>query len=487
MPIFVVLLLTASCLHVPWPRPPFGLGGSGSLALTAFAFLLPISAAIVLSRWAVSAVEHDPERRLVIARKYTRYRHFLGYFHLLVAAIAIIGLGWGWTIWNRAVLSADRPLLAPMAELLVPAPYLLTILFIWIIHYDAEHALHVSNESADQPFWSRVGHFLFQIRPFAFMVLLPVTIFAAQQSFIRLAPNTAGELLTQIGAALLLPVLFLVLPLLVKPALGLCSLPQGPIRDRFEEIARRVGFRYSDLLLWPTQGQMVNAFVVGIVPRARFVVFTDRLLDSLSPDEQDAVFGHEIGHAKHAHLPFYLIFFMLSVIAVTVAVTMGMATLVEYGWIDEATWLPWAGLPPLAFLLVYLFVVFGFLSRRCERQADLYGCRVVSGGSELSPHGVDSMIQALVRVGEMSGMDPKSVFGNRPGLIRRLLALFRSWLHGTIAERVRFLMMIRDNPAREPGVQLRITLLKWVLIVLLVASVIAIGFAVGWEEILRAL
>ena len=32
----------------------------------------------------------------------------------------------------------------------------------------------------------------------------------------------------------------------------------------------------------------------------------------------------------------------------------------------------------MATIGAYIFLVFGFLSRRCERQADLYGCRAVS-------------------------------------------------------------------------------------------------------------
>src|SRR5262249_45896446 len=36
--------------------------------------------------------------------------------------------------------------------------------------------------------------------------------------------------------------------------------------------------------------------------------------------------------------------------------------------------------PMMGLLLAYVFVVFGFVSRRCERQADIYGCRAVSCG-----------------------------------------------------------------------------------------------------------
>ena len=38
----------------------------------------------------------------------------------------------------------------------------------------------------------------------------------------------------------------------------------------------------------------------------------------------------------------------------------------------------WAQLPFVGLAFAYIFVVFGFLSRRCERQADVFGCRAVS-------------------------------------------------------------------------------------------------------------
>ncbi len=483
MPILVVLLLTAACAKVPWPEPPFGFGGSGSLALTAFAFLLPIGAAIVLSRWAAAAVRHDPDRRGEIGRTYARYRRLLGYANLVVAALAVAGLGWGWTVWHRAVLPTDRPVLAPMAELLVPAPYLVAVFAVWIIHYDAERAFHAAR-GAEPAFWSRGGHFLFQLRPFAFLVLLPVTLFAAQQTFARLAPEAANSGYAHAGGALLVPVLFVGMPLLLKPALGLKPMPPGPTRDRLEDLARRFRFRCADLLLWPTRGQMVNAMVVGIAPRARYVVFTDRLVDSLAPDELDAVFGHEVGHAKHHHIPYYVLFFILSAVAVTGLVGLGAAAAIERGWIDAAAWEPWAGLPPLAALVVHIFLFFGHLSRVCERQADLYGCRVASGGDGIAPAGIDAMIRALERVADLGG---DATAARRPTLLRRLLALLRSWQHGSIDERIRYLRRVLERPDLERGFQWRAYVLKWAIVAAHVAAIVAIGSYFGWKEVAKAM
>src|SRR5262249_58146905 len=49
----------------------------------------------------------------------------------------------------------------------------------------------------------------------------------------------------------------------------------------------------------------------------------------------------------------------------------------------------WRVFPLIGILGAYIFVVFGFLSRRCERQADIYGCRAVScrRGDCCGPHG----------------------------------------------------------------------------------------------------
>ncbi len=57
---------------------------------------------------------------------------------------------------------------------------------------------------------------------------------------------------------------------------------------------------------------MVNAMVVGLFPILRYVVVTDRLSAELTPEEIEAVFGHEVGHVKHRHMTYYLFFMMVS-------------------------------------------------------------------------------------------------------------------------------------------------------------------------------
>jgi hypothetical protein len=273
-------------------------------------------------------------------------------------------------------------------------------------------------------------------------------------------------------------------------------------------MAQRLHFRCSDFLLWPTHGATANAMIVGLLPKVRYVIFTDRILEELSLDEVDAVFGHEVGHAKHGHIWLYLVFLALSI-------TVLLATLVlidqQFGaqLAEEIQKLPkwvegWIALPTAILIVSYMFLVFGFLSRRCERQADVYGCRSVSCGDSncighdratvyperargLCPTGIRTFVHALERVDFVNG-GPGGPDGHPPTLGMRVKGFFkwlRSWQHSTMSRRVAFLLSLVGNPRTERRFQWRVTLLRWGLIVGLIAALVALGEAIGWHTLLE--
>src|SRR5207249_1742290 len=149
-------------------------------------------------------------------------------------------------------------------------------------------------------------------------------------------------------------------------------------------------------------------------------------IDELTPEEIEAVFGHEVGHIKHHHLFFYLVFFLTSFILLSFFWDEAK------GWINPATIAATLGLPlegtglgetlrgfgKLGLLAAYTFLCFGFISRRCERQADLFGSRTVS---------TDVFISALEKVAYLNGIS-RDRAGN----------WLLSWQHPTIAQRVDF-------------------------------------------------
>jgi STE24 endopeptidase len=281
----------------------------------------------------------------------------------------------------------------------------------------------------------------------------------------RLFPDLNHSWQTQasIAGVVVALTVFVTMPWILRLVLGLRPLPAGPLRDRLTRAARRLHFRCNDLLVWNTRSGVANAMVVGVCPFLRYVLFTDRLLEELSADEVEAVFGHEVGHVKHHHMVYYLAFLLVSMTVLGLALTPYQAQIDEALHLSDRSDL--AVLPAVVALGLYIFLVFGFLSRRCERQADIYGCRAVSCGSlaclghapdlalppaqsVLCPTGVYTFIGALEKVALLNGISRE-----KPGFLQ-------SWQHSTIARRVEFLRQLLTDPPAERRFQRRIFLVK---------------------------
>ena len=333
-----------------------------------------------------------------------------------------------------------------------------------MLYYDVDLALKrtaLFNEDA-QPLgrWTQVG---LQARHNFLLLAPPLLLTLVQQTVLWFCPWLGNdELLLPLFAVALLLGVFIGIPWLLRFLLGLRPLPAGELRDRLLATAKRLKFRCNDILLWDTRNTVANAMVTGPLPVLRYVVLTDRLIQEMTPDEVEAVFGHEIGHIKHHHLLFYFGFLIASLVVV-VGAWNGLATLVTRGPVEQtirtrlpealAEWLSanelLALLPLLGLLAGYIFVVFGFISRRCERQADIYGCRTVSCAA---------FISALEKVAWLNGISR-----DKPGWLS-------SWQHSTIARRVEFLERISADPALEPRFQRRVGLVKWGLLLCLGAA-----------------
>jgi STE24 endopeptidase len=136
------------------------------------------------------------------------------------------------------------------------------------------------------------------------------------------------------------------------------------------------------------------------------------------------------------------------------------------------------------FLLVNVFLVFGFLSRRCERQADVFGCRAVScaqphcfehtsmtelapAGTGLCRTGIGTFIEALEKVAVLNG-----ICRSRPGWMQ-------SWRHSTIARRVEFLHELRFDPRADATFQRKVGRVKWALVAGL-ALILMVLAAIQW-------
>jgi Zn-dependent protease with chaperone function len=321
--------------------------------------------------------------------------------------------------------------------------------------------------AADAPPPGRWAQVALQARHNFLLLAPPLLLTVVQQTVLWFFPALQDDqLLHGLFAVGLLLTMFVGIPWLLRLLLGLRPLPAGELRDRLLATARRLRFRCNDILLWDTRNSVANAMVTGPLPFLRYVVLTDRLIKEMTPDEVEAVFGHEVGHIKHHHLLFYFGFLLASMVVVAGAWFSLKELLaresVQRPFTEQlpgvAAWLHanelLALLPMLLLLAGYIFVVFGFLSRRCERQADIFGCRTVSCAV---------FIAALEKVAWLNGISR-----DRPGWLQ-------SWQHSTIARRVAFLEQMEADPEVASRFQRRVGLVKWGLLVALTAGLLALG------------
>jgi hypothetical protein len=488
MPFLLLLLLTPACLQDFWQQPGTWMASPAWATLFTWAGVAAaVAVAAFVSRGVRRQLVREPGRREEVLGRYGRWR-----FYQLLCLFAAYGggvyvLGWGWVVQT---LLAPNDRLPPGGDLLILAPFLVGLLLSWAFFYDAERAFHNTSLTAGDGscYWNRWEYLGYQVRHNLALVFVPIALLVVQKGLLWCFPPDSAAWRGPATVLGILPALsaFICMPWILRLVLGLRSMPTGPLRDRLLATSSRLRFRCNDVLLWNTRGGVANAMVVGIVPFLRYVVLTDRLTSDLTPDEVEAVFGHEVGHVKHRHMLYYMGFLMASM-----TVVWAVATLYLRPYLDVLP--PLGTREDLAILLLvaclgtYIFVVFGFLSRRCERQADIYGCRAVScgragcaghepgaalpAGHRLCSTGIRTFINALEKVASINGISR-----DRPGWLQ-------SWQHSTIARRVDFLQRMLGDPSLEPRFQFRVAVVKWCLLLSLAAVLLLLGSLNGWEKL----
>ncbi len=455
MPFLLLLVLSLACLQREWPRPPIALTPvrAGLVTWLGTGILIALTGllAALLRRWVLT----DPHARPQVVRRFSRLRRYALFAHLGWFLTALFACGWGWAV--KSWLTAHGTTL-PGVELVLLTPLLAALVLSWALYYDVDAALKRTAAYADDtPPPGRWAQVLLQARHNFLLLAPPLLLTFVQQTVVWCFPALlSDQLLLGLFAIGLLAAVFVGIPWLLRLLLGLRPLPPGPLRDRLLATAKRLHFRCNDILLWDTRNTVANAMVTGPLPFLRYVVLSDRLIKEMTPEEVEAVFGHEVGHIKHHHLLFYFGFLIASMFVVFGAWTWLTGQL-DHESVqqalgeplpDVAAWLRanelLALLPMLLLLAGYVFVVFGFLSRRCERQADIFGCQTVSCAV---------FISALEKVAWLNGISR-----DRPGWLS-------SWQHSTIARRVEFLERMSTDPALAARFQWRVGLVKWGVVI----------------------
>jgi Zn-dependent protease with chaperone function len=322
---------------------------------------------------------------------------------------------------NELPLLSRWPTLQALVFLMLFMGYLGIV---WGCAYDAYRKLYHPDFSR----WDYIGSNI----SFSAPILLPWLLLSGAADLIQALPFKSPKdfLATTEGQTVyfctFLAIVAVAGPLLIKTFWRCRPMAPGRQRERIEQLCRRAGMAYRDILYWPLfGGRMITAGVMGLVRRFRYILVTPSLLNLLAPEEIDAVIGHEIGHIKKKHLLFYLLFFAgyLVLSYVTFDVTVYAMIFAEPAWRlvqrsganpGMVTSIVFSAMIICVFL-VYFRYVFGFFMRNFERQADGYVFTLFDSAAPL--------ISTFYKISLTSGQS-----ADRP-----------NWHHFSIRERIGFL------------------------------------------------
>jgi Zn-dependent protease with chaperone function len=223
--------------------------------------------------------------------------------------------------------------------------------------------------------------------------------------------------------ATFLIVLMVFMPLLLQVWWGCTPFKANEKVSVLEKFLQDRGFRYRSMLRWPIfEGRMLTAGIMGIIPRYRYIMVTDALMEILSTEELKAVLAHEMGHIKHKHFWYYMFFFigylvilygLVEYLNIFLATNPFFRKILDSGDAQGASlFYLTLSLPILLTMVAYFRFLMGFFMRQFERQADLF--------SAVTMNGPRPVIASLEKIAFLSGK------------IRDL----PSWHHFSIKERV---------------------------------------------------
>jgi STE24 endopeptidase len=292
-----------------------------------------------------------------------------------------------------------------------------------------------------------------------FTVVPVITLIGLRDGLsLALAPfglNEQDSVYLQLGISLTTAaVVLLFAPEMLKRLLHTEPMGDSPLRQRLESVCRRHNIRYKNILLWRTDHNMGNAAVMGLIAPVRYILMSDLLLETMTDEQIEAVFAHEVGHIIHRHMLWFGVFFGAMMFAL-VGLTEPVGRLLDR-WTPAAQWVSAAGSMAAGLGCLVLFL---YLSRKFERQADVFAARTIQ---EEQPADINS------HVGEYGA----TVFSSALHQVARINCIpltAWSWCHGSIAHRIDYLKDLSHDPRRTVKFDRTMSRLYAVLILALCA------------------
>jgi len=454
--------------------------GLSDIAVTTLAIgpvLLTLLLTMLALEWCRRQLDHGRAPGSIIAAE--RIARFARAMIVVNHVVVVLVFGWLGTVQSFLghVIFLDK--------LIAVLPPLLGLIGVWWAYYPIERRLRdavlirrLDDGRPIYPMPSRGGYVMLQVRLHLLLLLTPIlAIVAVSECIERLAdvyvPAASVEWIKGVGTLVAAAGVFIFSPLLARLLLDVHPLPPGEVREPLLEVCRRHHVRVRELLVWNTNGTMINAAVMGLIGPLRYVLITDALLQTLRQEQVRAVMAHEIGHVRRHHMPWLVGCLMASFMLATPIIELPMRGIEAMGWIRSQTVVDVLSLASTIGQLIVGLLVFGWICRRFERQADTFAVQHLSGLGEpnsttthdssaetsdpprsISAEAVNAMRGALDAIAHLNSIDPE-----RP-----------SWRHGSIAWRVRYLISIIGRPAARLPIDRTIRWIKVAVAVVLLST-----------------
>jgi STE24 endopeptidase len=406
----------------------------------------------------------DSEKELSRAMKRYHRMGFLVRGWVLVGQAGVILLGYGNFITEQLHLQ-KIPL---VSEVMVLCPFIVGLLLMWIFEYPYHCAIRcpgaaqkfqqrkdkgAESPGIGHPRWTRWEYVAYNTRHYLLFLAVPVALIILIGDTLLLLSEWldwggVGQYILPGGMLITLPAVFLLAPVLIVRIWQTHPLGAGDLRETLEATCRKLSLKYREIRIWRSSGMIANAGVMGLVGPLRYILLSDALVEQMDRRDIEAIFAHEAAHIMHHHI-FYAAMFAVGSVGVCFSgAVVAVAVL---------NWPQWAvNALSMGLLGVFWGFVFGYVSRRFERQCDVMGAwasgpRESQDDPDLITHeGAAAFAHALRRVGEMNGISPGQ----------------RNWRHGSIAKRISYVLWLGSTGGTrrvDDRAVLRIKRMLWVL------------------------
>ncbi|MGD8454600.1 MAG: M48 family metallopeptidase [Phycisphaerae bacterium] len=405
----------------------------------------------------------------------------LGRGSMFVQGALVIGHAALLLVTDWSTLCLQTPVVGDwpvVPAILTTIPLIVSLILVWAATYPADRAVrqialevYIMRGRPVRPVWSFGQYLVYNLRHQLLFVLIPMLLIVAARDVIYMYQQALRRFAGHdyfpdvlLGAAAV--VVAVIAPEILRHVWATQRLPKGPLRDRLQSLCRRLGVRYREILVWKAGGVIVNAAVMGVVAPLRYILITDGMLEQLDDTRIEAVFGHEAGHVKRHHILYFLLFALISGCAVTIF-SIQTRHLNE----NEAQYQVLAAALGVA-LLIKWGVVFGWISRRFERQADIFGVRTlaISGLPCTMPC---ALHHTLSDGPPPAGGDPlcataAHVFGetlNEVAVLNGIAPERGSWRHGSISRRSRLVQRLARDPRATARSERTVRIVKVIIFI----------------------